>query len=109
MERLDVILFSLANSLRPGSIKKINTMNSPFKHMENINFFLKFVEEEAKIPKTESFMTVDLFEKQDPNSVLVCLSSLARKVGRKHAREHRRHRLYVGVLSGYWISGSNSG
>lgn len=51
-----------------------------FKQMENIDTFLKFVENVAGVPKHESFNTVDLYEGQDPNSVLVCLSSLARKV-----------------------------
>uniref|UniRef100_A0A915EH43 Calponin-homology (CH) domain-containing protein n=1 Tax=Ditylenchus dipsaci TaxID=166011 RepID=A0A915EH43_9BILA len=46
-----LVLCKLANALSPGSIKKVNT----------------------------STMTVDLFEKQDPNAVLVCLSALARK------------------------------
>jgi len=73
------ILCNLANALQPGSIKKINTTTMAFKQMENINNFLSFVENVAGVPKYESFNTVDLFEAQDPNSVLVCLSSLARK------------------------------
>ncbi len=51
-----------------------------FKQMENINSFLSFIESYAGIPKHESFMTVDLFEGQDPNSVLVTLAALSRKV-----------------------------
>lgn len=51
-----------------------------FKQMENINNFLNFAETVAGVSKNESFMTVDLYEKQDPNSVLICLESLARKV-----------------------------
>lgn len=71
---------SLANALKAGSVKKVNKSAMAFKQMENINFFLNFIEQDAGIPKSESFMTVDLYEAQDPNSVLVCLSSLARKV-----------------------------
>ena len=31
----------LINKLNPGSVKKINTMNAPFKQRENIEMFLK--------------------------------------------------------------------
>lgn len=48
-----------------------------FKKMENISFFLEFAEK--CVNKAELFQTVDLYEAQDPNSVLVCLSALARK------------------------------
>jgi len=74
-----IALCKLANALKPGTIPKINTMQTPFKLMENINFFLLFVDKEVGIPKTESFMTSDLWDGQDPNSVLVCLSALARR------------------------------
>jgi len=73
------ILCNLANALKPGSIKKINTTSMAFKQMENIQNFLHFVETDGGVPKHESFNTVDLFEGQDPNSVLICLMSLARK------------------------------
>ena len=33
--------FRLINALRPGSVKKINTMKAPFKQRENIELFLK--------------------------------------------------------------------
>jgi len=73
------LLCNLANALQPGSIKKINTSAMAFKQMENIQNFLQFVENVAGVPKHESFNTVDLYEGQDPNSVLICLASLARK------------------------------
>jgi len=73
------VLCNLANALKPGAIKNINTGSMAFKQMENINKFLHFVENDAGVPKHESFNTVDLYEAQDPNSVLICLSSLARK------------------------------
>uniref|UniRef100_A0A183CFL9 Calponin-homology (CH) domain-containing protein n=1 Tax=Globodera pallida TaxID=36090 RepID=A0A183CFL9_GLOPA len=47
------VLCKLANALAPNSVKKINN--------------------------SELFQTVDLFEGQDPNSVLICLAALARK------------------------------
>ena len=35
------IPFRLINALRPGSVKKINTMKMPFKQRENIELYLK--------------------------------------------------------------------
>jgi len=75
--RNGVLLCKLANSLAPGSVKKINESKLAFKEMENISFFLGFADKH--INKTELFQTVDLYEAQDPNAVLTCLSALARK------------------------------
>ena len=72
---------SFANALKPGAIKKVNSSSLAFKQMENIGFFLAFLENDAGVPKHELFQTVDLYDGQDPNSVIVALSSLARKVG----------------------------
>lgn len=74
-----VALCKLANALQPGSIKKINESTMAFKQMENINNFLSFCEQVASISKSEIFATVDLYEAQDPNSVIMCLSALARR------------------------------
>jgi len=91
------VLCTLANTLKPGAIKKINQTSMAFKQMENISFFLNFVQE--YVPKNELFQTVDLYEGQDPNTVVVCLSSLARKcdklfgkagVGPKEAESEKR-------------------
>ncbi|CAD6198904.1 unnamed protein product [Caenorhabditis auriculariae] len=71
------LLCKLANALKPGAVKKVNASKMAFKQMENISFFLHFAEN--YVSKTELFQTVDLYEGQDPNAVLVCLSSLARK------------------------------
>jgi len=76
------VLCNLANAMQPGVIRKINDTQMAFKQMENINNFLNFVEATVGVPKNESFMTVDLYEKQDPNSVLICLESMARKAGK---------------------------
>jgi hypothetical protein len=75
------VLCQLANNLKADSIptKKIHTGKLAFKQMENISFFLSFIEKEAGVLKNELFQTSDLYEGQDPNSVLVALSSLARK------------------------------
>uniref|UniRef100_A0A1I7ZM55 Calponin-homology (CH) domain-containing protein n=1 Tax=Steinernema glaseri TaxID=37863 RepID=A0A1I7ZM55_9BILA len=71
------LLCKLANALSPGSVKKVNQSKMAFKQMENISFFLQFAEKH--VTKSELFQTVDLYEEQDPNAVLICLSSLARK------------------------------
>uniref|UniRef100_A0A915DJ83 Transgelin n=1 Tax=Ditylenchus dipsaci TaxID=166011 RepID=A0A915DJ83_9BILA len=71
------VLCKLANSLAAGSIKKINSSAMAFKKMENISLFLSFASNH--MDKSELFQTIDLFEKQDPNAVLVCLMALARK------------------------------
>ncbi|CAI5438311.1 unnamed protein product [Caenorhabditis angaria] len=79
------LLCTLANSLKSGSVKKINTSAMAFKKMENISFFLQFAEQ--FVHKTELFQTVDLYEGQDPNAVLICLASLARKSAKNFGHE----------------------
>lgn len=74
-----LFLASLVNDIKEGSVKKINRTSLAFKCMENINAFL----ETAKIlgvPAQETFQTVDLWERQNLNSVVICLQSLGRKV-----------------------------
>lgn len=43
--------------------KKVHKGALAFKQMENISFFLKFLEN-STVPKAELFQTVDLFEGQ---------------------------------------------
>lgn len=50
-----------------------------FKCMENINAFLEAAKE-LGVPAQETFQTVDLWERQNLNSVVICLQSLGRKV-----------------------------
>lgn len=74
-----VILCKLANALQPGTVKKVNESKMAFKCMENISAFL----EAAKafgVPVQETFQSVDLWERQNLNSVVICLQSLGRKV-----------------------------
>lgn len=90
-----------------------------FKKMENISFFLEFASK--YVNKTEVFQTVDLYESQDPNAVLICLSALARKsnqvfgkpsIGPKESkgekREWSREELYGKGTIGLQM-GSNKG
>uniref|UniRef100_A0A7E4V9Y6 Calponin-homology (CH) domain-containing protein n=1 Tax=Panagrellus redivivus TaxID=6233 RepID=A0A7E4V9Y6_PANRE len=74
------VLCQLANALQAGSVKKVNESKMAFKLMENISFFLAFAQQH--VDKSELFQTVDLFEGQDPNAVLICLSALARKASK---------------------------
>ena len=125
------VLCNLANALKPGSVKKVNTSAMAFKKMENISFFLKFAEE--FVQKSELFQvfslkvkenllfcvkTVDLYEGQDPNAVLICLASLARKseknfgrsgLGPKEAQGDRREWTEEQLKAGHNVIGLQMG
>ncbi|ESO84258.1 hypothetical protein LOTGIDRAFT_203275 [Lottia gigantea] len=81
-------LSRLANVLHPGCVNssKLQTAQKlAFKQMEMINIFLaKAVE--FGVPATESFQTVDLFERTNLHQVILCLSSTARKAKAKGMR-----------------------
>jgi len=110
-------LCNLANALHPGAVKKINTSTMAFKEMENVNFFLDFITKVAGLPKNETFQTVDLYESQDPNSVLICLSALARKadkfgkptLGPKEAHGEKRQWTDEQLRAGDGIIGLQAG
>jgi len=72
------ILCALINSLKPGSVKKIQTSAMAFKCMENINAFTVGAKA-CGVSDSEAFQTVDLWERQNLNSVVICLQSLGRK------------------------------
>ncbi|CAG5093068.1 Similar to Myophilin (Echinococcus granulosus) [Cotesia congregata] len=74
------LLCRLINEIQPGSIKKINDSKMAFKCMENINAFLEAAKN-LGVPAQETFQTVDLWERQNLNSVVICLQSLGRKAG----------------------------
>jgi len=74
------LLCRLVNELKPGSVKKINASAMAFKCMENINNFLTTATT-LGVPTQEQFQTVDLWERQNLNSVVICLQSLGRKGG----------------------------
>lgn len=75
-----VLLCKLVNALQEGSVKKVNQSTMAFKCMENINAFLDAVKK-LGVPSQETFQTIDLWEKQNLYSVIVCLQSLGRKAG----------------------------
>lgn len=74
------LLCRLINCIKPGSAKKINQSVMAFKCMENINVFLEAAKD-LGVPPQETFQTVDLWERQNLNSVVICLQSLGRKAG----------------------------
>uniref|UniRef100_A0A023F9W3 Transgelin n=1 Tax=Triatoma infestans TaxID=30076 RepID=A0A023F9W3_TRIIF len=114
------LLCRLVNVIKPGSVKKINENKMAFKCMENINNFLE-VAREMGVPAQETFQTVDLWERQNLNSVVICLQSLGRKgaqygqpsIGPKEADKNVRNfsedqlRAGQGVISLQY--GSNKG
>lgn len=74
------LLCHLVNKFQEGSVKKINQSAMAFKCMENINAFLEAVKK-LGVPPQETFQTIDLWERQNLYSVVVCLQSLGRKAG----------------------------
>lgn len=72
------VLCRLMNVLRPGSIKKISNSTMAFKCMENINNFTNGAKA-CGLMDTEIFQSVDLWERMNLNSVVICLQSLGRK------------------------------
>lgn len=55
------LLCELINKLRPGTVRKINTMNAPFKQRENIELYLKGCENYG-LHAQDLFQVNDLFE-----------------------------------------------
>ncbi|XP_056637601.1 myophilin isoform X2 [Diorhabda sublineata] len=80
------LLCKLVNNIQPGIVKKINTSTMAFKCMENINAFLEAAKQ-LGVPPQETFQTVDLWERQNLNSVVICIQSLGRKAD-KYGKPH---------------------
>nr|ACH56840.1 calponin/transgelin [Simulium vittatum] len=92
-----VLLCKLVNCIQAGSVKRINESKMAFKCMENITGFLEAAKSFG-VPNQETFQTVDLWERQNLNSVVICLQSLGRKadkyglpsIGPKEAEKNTR-------------------
>lgn len=69
------VLCELANKIKPGSVKKINTSAMPFKQMENITFFMN-VARELGVPEMSMFGTPDLYEEKNMGSVIQAIYTL---------------------------------
>jgi len=114
------VLCRLMNKLKPGSIKKIQTSSMAFKCMENINNFSNGCKS-CGLLDTELFQTVDLWERQNLNSVVICLQSLGRKGSNfgvaaigpkestKNVREFTDEQLKAGAAVTSLQYGSNKG
>mmetsp|Transcript_108124 Transcript_108124/g.187685 ORF Transcript_108124/g.187685 Transcript_108124/m.187685 type:complete len:379 (+) Transcript_108124:81-1217(+) len=70
------VLCALANAVRPGMIKKVNTSKLPFKQMENITFFMNAAREMG-VPESSLFGTPDLYEEKNMGSVITCVYMFA--------------------------------
>jgi len=66
------VLCALANAVKPGIVKKVNTMNAPFKQMENITFFTTAARD-LGVPESAMFATPDLYEEKNLGSVATCI------------------------------------
>merc|ERR1711881_294289 len=93
------ILCQLINRLQPGSVKKINTMNAPFKQRENIEMYLKGCEAYGLVAQ-DLFQVNDLYENKNLYMVvdnLYAVGGLAQRngfdgpiLGKKMATENKR-------------------
>jgi hypothetical protein len=70
-----VLLCELVNTIKPGSVKKVNSSTMPFKQMENVSAFLKACRA-LGVAEHSLFETVDLFEEKDIGLVVKCLFAL---------------------------------
>lgn len=93
------ILCQLINVLNPGSVKKINTMNAPFKQRENIEMYLKGCEAYG-LKAQDLFQVNDLYENKNLYMIvdnLYALGGMAQKkgyegpvLGKKMATQNKR-------------------
>jgi len=71
-----VLLLEVLNSMIPGSAVP-NTSKMAFKQMENISTFLGHCVK-LGVPKNDLFQTVDLFENQNMNQVILGIHAVSR-------------------------------
>lgn len=84
--------------------------------MENINAFLEAAKD-LGVPAQETFQTVDLWERQNLNSVVICLQSLGRKAGQygqpsigpKESEKNARHFSDEQLRAGHSVIGLQMG
>lgn len=77
------LLCETINRLRPGTVKKINTLKSPFKERENIEMYLKGCESYG-LKTIDLFQVNDLYEQKNLYTVvdnIYALGGTAQKVG----------------------------
>jgi len=66
------VLCKLANTIKPGSTKKVNESTMPFKQMENITYFMDAARK-VGVPETSLFGTPCLYEGKNLGSVINCI------------------------------------
>lgn len=94
-----ILLCELINKLKPGAVKKINTMKAPFKQRENIELYLKGCESFG-LKAQDLFQVNDLYESKNLYMIVdnfYCLGGMAQKngydgpvIGVKVASENKR-------------------
>lgn len=67
--RSGVVLCDLANAIKPGSVKKVSTGASLFKHIENITKFID-ASLELGVPRADAFSASDLQQGKNIEAVL---------------------------------------
>lgn len=67
-----LVLCEVANAVKPGSVKKVNTSTMPFKQMENITYFMNAARDMG-VPESAMFGTPDLYEEKNMGSVISCI------------------------------------
>ncbi|CAF1156370.1 unnamed protein product [Adineta ricciae] len=72
-------LCQLMNKIVPNSIPKVNSGENNFKLMENISRFTQAARSYG-LSDSETFQTVDLYEKMNLHQVVLCIFALGRKV-----------------------------
>lgn len=91
------VLCQLANAIKPGSVKKINTMNAPFKQRENITYFQKFMRDNG-MTESAMFGTDDLYDEKNMGSFITAVNTFGGVV-QTHIPEFTGPKLGVAVES----------
>lgn len=76
-----VVLCEVLNNMIPNSVK-VNKSTMAFKQMENISGFLE-VCVKSGVPKNDLFQTIDLFEEQNINQVILSIHAISRTFNAK--------------------------
>lgn len=94
-------LVLLANSIRPGSIRRVHNSIMPAKHVQNIENFLTFCRR-IGVPRASIFDVPDLYAKRDLVKVaqtLLSIRSLASNVGFARAMNRAYSSIETSLLS----------
>lgn len=101
------VLCQLANAIKPGTVKKINTMNAPFKQRENITYFQKFMRENG-MNESSMFGTDDLYDEKNMGSFITSMNTFG-GVLQTHCPEFSGPKLGVAVESHVTDAKRNAG